>query len=653
MFVLGINYSHDAAACLVEDGKVVAAIQKERLTRRKHDLERTISDERMIQYCLDARGISIDEVDLIVSNVQSLSYGGVGLTTPLQKDFSLFDPFSEKHLFISHHLAHAYSAFSPSGQSESIVMVIDAAGSSSPEGKDYVMAGPEMKKYLLGPTPKGEFKSEAESYYLFTNNSYKLLDRFYLPSHSSEMIYTGGIGMAYAIVSNYIFDDPLESGKVMGLAPYGDCNFHRGVNIMSSNEDKVIFNNNWQLNFNKPGFHEDQKHLAAIMQRDLENALEARIKSIFKKTTTRNICYAGGVALNCVANGKVLSKYANELFIQPAANDAGIAIGCAYYGYSFLKKQNAHYKQTHDYLGKKYTSQEVSNVLSNYLVVNKERTPNDQLINEVAKRLEKGEIVAWFEGGSEFGPRSLGHRSIICNPMLSNMKSKLNERVKHRESFRPFAPVCPVECADSYFEVNRESPFMLLSFDVKSDYRESLPAITHVDNSTRLQTLHEKEHPRLHKLLHKFGELTSIPVLLNTSFNVMGEPIVETPEDAINCFLSTDIDVLVIENWIITKKELDRQSKVNSYPVFRPSITLISEESQGYQLLGISNGKKITPLKHEEFEVARTLLLNNGQKTLNELVDSEFQLEKHLKLCEAFEQLNYLNFTFEKHTITT
>lgn len=641
MLVLGLSFSHDASACLLEDGKIVVAIQQERLSRIKHDTQKTMTNLSMIQYCLEARGVTIDEIDLIVSNVQSLSYGGVGLNTPLSKDFNIFDPFSNKHIFISHHLAHAFSAFSPSGQKESVVMVIDAAGSTHPNGDDYIMSGSEMKAFLEGEEPLEPLKTEAESYYYFQEDSYELLDRYYLPSHNSDLIYTAGIGMAYAVVSNYIFNDPLECGKVMGLAPYGDPTFYSDFNIMEVKNDELQFNNNWQQRFFTPGFDMDKKHLAAKIQYDLENALMFRAQNAINKAKTDNICYAGGVALNCVANGRVLSQLANELFIQPASNDAGVALGCAYYGYSKLIGKNSHEKQTNDYRGKEYSSIEIREAIEENNLISEKQT--DDLIEEVARRLKSGEIIAWFQGGSEFGPRSLGHRSILANPLLPNMKDVLNTRVKHRESFRPFAPICPEEDATIYFDVHRSSPFMLLSHQVKQEWQCKLPSITHVDFSTRLQTLDMATNPMLHALLKKFGNLTGVPVLINTSFNLMGEPIVETPQDAINCFLSTDMDALILGNHLLVRQYNKKGLFETHLPVFLPSVSLISELKSNIRIYGISNGINLASLNEQEFLLAeKILLLNEVEDFIS--IQNEDTLEVFEDLCKRLEKGNFLRW---------
>lgn len=649
MFVLGLSFSHDAAASLLEDGRIVAAIQQERLTRKKHDVQKTMNNSKMIQYCLDARGITIDKVDLIVSNIQSLSYGGIGLGTPLVKDFGMFDPYSEKHIFISHHLAHAYSAFSPSGLKESVVMVIDAAGSFSPEGKDFALYGPEMKAFLEGPEPVGTLKTEAESYYYFSDNKFELLERYYLQGHNSDLVYSGGIGMAYAVVSNYIFNDPLECGKVMGLAPYGNPSFYDDFNIIEieHNSGNIIFNNTWQQKFDTPGFNMDKKHLAAKVQFDLEKALSVRVQQIFKQVNTKNICYGGGVALNCVANGKVLSEMAEELFIQPASNDAGIALGCAYYGYSQKVENNYHIKQIDDFRGKQYSPIEVKESITKNKLVSIVKTNN--LMQEVAKRLNNGEIIAWFQGGSEFGPRSLGHRSILANPLLPNMKEILNNRVKHRESFRPFAPICPEENASTFFEVHRTSPFMLLTYQVKKEWKEKLPSITHIDSSTRLQTLEKSTNPKLHTMIKEFEKLTGVSVLINTSFNLMGEPIVETPEDAINCFLSTDIDALVLEDHLLIRKKYTDNILNTHLPTFLPSVSLISEYKQGKSLFGITDGKNLSPLSQEQYEMAVKI---TKPETVGDFINSQKIIDREMfeELCIRLEKGNYLRWLKKSRT---
>jgi len=300
------------------------------------------------------------------------------------------------------------------------------------------------------------------------------------------------------------------------------------------------------------------------VQDDTERALLERARRLHEATGAKNLCIAGGVGLNCVANGRIVREGPFEnVWIQPAAGDDGIAIGCAYYGHLALRQQPRSYVMRHAYLGRRYGREDEQRAFASWptrVVTRRERVTD--IAAATAAQLAEGKIVGWFQGGSEFGPRALGNRSILADPRNPAMKDLLNARVKHRQSFRPFAPAVLAERSHEIFEDGVDSPFMLLSMNVRPEWQERVPAIVHVDGSARVQTVHRESNPAFHALLEAFAERTGVPVLLNTSFNVRGEPIVETPTDAMKCFLSTEIDVLVIHDLLIEKRW--------TYPLARP-----------------------------------------------------------------------------------
>jgi carbamoyltransferase len=302
------------------------------------------------------------------------------------------------------------------------------------------------------------------------------------------------------------------------------------------------------------------KDLAWQIQDDTETVLLDRARWLRETTGAKNLCLAGGVALNCVANGRLAREAGFEnVWIQPAAGDDGIAIGCAYYGYLALQKKPRASVIEHAYFGKPYSDADVRNATDKTLIrLATKTTQSDNISRDAAKVLAEGKILGWFQGGSEFGPRALGNRSIIADPRSAEMKDILNRRVKFRQAFRPFAPIVLAEREDEIFEGGHDSPYMLMAKPVRPEWKDKIPSIVHVDGTARVQTVRAETNPPLYRLLKEFEALTGVPVLLNTSFNVKGEPIVETPRNAMECFLSTDIDCLALHDLLIRKSAFHR-----------------------------------------------------------------------------------------------
>jgi carbamoyltransferase len=575
VYVLGINaYDHDVSACLLRDGAIVCAINKERITREKHD---TGFFQEVIDYCLTSEGILLDDVALVVRNcyvlpVEDLEARMVSQDVPEVMDdkerlqaakSSLFLAKSDKVVTVSHHLAHAYSAFAACPFAEGVVMVVDGVGNYCSDVKE-----PDQLTDNINPLAR-----ESESYYRFEGSKLETLKKVWLQPVrgflSDEFYYMPGLGALYSRVSSYIFADWNKCGEVMGLAPYGR---HDALKPLLELKDEELTVPEWGVEFDKPWLVDREqdwqaspnmqhwKDLAWRVQDDAERVLVARAIWLRQTTGTKNLCMAGGVALNCVANGRIAREAGFErVWIQPAAGDDGIAIGCAYYGYLQVLKHQRAFVMNHAYLGKPYQEEAVSAAAAKRLVrLQTVSSPSSNICGDTAKLLSEGHVFGWFQGRSEFGPRALGNRSILADPRRAEMKDKLNMRVKHRQAFRPFAPIVLAERAHEIFEGEEESPFMLLAKKVKPSWREKIPAIVHVDGTARVQTVSEAHNQRLHQLLREFEALTGVPVLLNTSFNVKGEPIVETPEDAIKCFLSTGMDYLVLHDLLIGKKRLNR-----------------------------------------------------------------------------------------------
>jgi len=572
-YILGLNtYDHDVSACLLRDGEIAFAIAKERITREKHA---TGFYKEVVDYCLNAEGITLDDVDLIVRNCyilpveemeKRLAYQDLPLFMhPWERQQASGHPLhlsnSPKLVTISHHLAHAYSAFEVCPFNEGAIMVVDGVGSYSSDVGD---GSPPSE--TVSPLAR-----ESESYYKFDGSHIETLKKVWMEPRrgvlSQEFYNMPGLGALYSRVSTYVFGDWNKCGELMGLAPYGRPD---RIKPLVSIADGKLDVPDWSNEFNQPylsssgqGWDSNPamqhwKDIAWRVQNDTEEVLLARAAWLRETTGAKNLCIAGGVALNCVANGRIAREAGFEnVWVQPAAGDDGIAIGCAYYGRLAIAKKPRAYVMNNAYFGVQYAPDAAQELLKRPLVrmVTSARRCAD-IRGETARVLADGKIVGWFQGRSEFGPRALGNRSILADPRKPEMKDHLNSRVKHRQSFRPFAPIVLYERAKEVFEGEEDSPFMLIAKSVRPEWRNRIPAIVHVDGSARVQTVREENNPTLYRLLKAFEAIAGVPVLLNTSFNVKGEPMVETPNDALACFLGTGIDYLALHDTLIAKNAL-------------------------------------------------------------------------------------------------
>jgi carbamoyltransferase len=573
-YVLGLNtYDHDVSACLLRDGAIAFAIAKERITREKHA---SGFYKEVIDYCLDAEGITLDDVDLIVRNCYILPVAEMeerlvyqdmpGFLPEHERAEATKHPLylsrSDKVVSISHHLAHAYSAFAVSPFEEGVVMIVDGVGSYQ---SDVVEPYPSTDT----ATPLAR---ESESYYKFGGSSLECLKKVWMEPDrgflSDEFYNMPGLGALYSRASTYIFGDWNKCGELMGLAPYGR---REQVKHLLELTDGKLHVPHWTPAFKEPYVLDSgswdgspsMRHwedLAWRVQDDTENVLLARARWLRETTGAKNLCIAGGVALNCVANGRIAREAGFEnVWIQPAAGDDGIAIGCAYYGYLQILKQRRSFVMDHCYVGKRYTDQDVQSATAKFLVhIQTSVVRSEDICGDTAKLLADQRVIGWFQGGSEFGPRALGNRSLLADPRKAGMKDILNNRVKHRQAFRPFAPIVLAQRANEIFEGDEDSPFMLIAKRVRPEWRDKIPAVVHVDGTARVQTVREETNPLLYRLLKEFEALTGVPVLINTSFNVKGEPIVETPRDAVICFLTTGIDNLILHDTLISKNALHK-----------------------------------------------------------------------------------------------
>jgi len=588
MYILGISaYYHDSAACLVKDGEIIAAAQEERFTRIKHDHS---FPTNAIKYCLKEAGINGTELDYVSFYDKPflkferiletyLAYAPIGIQSflkamPLWVKKKIWIKelikdelgYSGKVIFPEHHESHAAAAFFPSPFSEAAFITMDGVGewatSSFGVGKD---------------------------------NQVELLADIRFP-HS--------IGLLYSAFTYYT-GFKVNSGeyKVMGLAPYGEAKYKdliykHLIDVKDDGSFKMnmdYFNYGAGLTMTNSKFHrlfggpprepeseltQKEMDLARSVQEVAEEVMMKMARHVKKETGMKYLCLAGGVALNCVANGKLLrSGLFDDIWIQPAAGDAGGAVGCALFTwYQYLNNErNADNKidfMQGAYLGPKFNN----NAIKKFLDKNgyTYRTLTDEELPEVvADLIVEENVIGWFQGRMEFGPRALGARTIIGDARSPEMQKKMNLKIKYRESFRPFAPSIRAENISEYFEIDRESPYMLLVADVRKNkriemsddqksyfgldklnvVRSDVPAITHVDYSARIQSVNCKTNPRYHEMLTKFHSKYGCPVIVNTSFNVRGEPIVCTPKDAYLCFMRTEMDYLVMGNYLLDKKE--------------------------------------------------------------------------------------------------
>lgn len=555
---LGVSASHNASACLLQGESLTQAVQLERLSRRKNDGKSCLNSRLAIDYVLASSQINARQVTRHAYNLQAVMPEYVGLSQPVHTaDFDAFAPFADDALYVSHHLAHAASAFCASGFERATVLVADGSGGTTVGADDLVLEGPAFKDYLAQPMQLPP-QMHTLSAYVFTREGYHLLERFCSPSFN---VRCGSYswGETYAAVSQFIFGDWNEgSGKLMGLAPYGDAE-RFGASLLKRDEKNHLlrFSSAWKQHVNAPTPVVDPmqwRDLAARIQKDFETAICDWVQRCIAQSGCPQVAYSGGLALNISANAKI-SRLAEvkELFVFPASNDAGIAIGAAVLAYWHDQRRMPRIDLKNDFLGHTYGQHDIRAALRDYQT-QLQSSPLD--LSGLARRLNQGQIIGWYQGGAEFGPRALGHRSILAAPMAPRIADRINANIKFRESFRPFAPVVQADAARDFFELEGDSPYMLKIARVRSRYKKELSGITHVDGTARVQTLTATAEPRLHALLGHMQQLNGIPVLLNTSLNLRGQPIVETPTQAIELLLSTKMDAMVLGDTVIEIHQL-------------------------------------------------------------------------------------------------
>jgi carbamoyltransferase len=565
IYVLGTGLSHNGSAVLLKDGKICVAIEKERISRIKHDGG---NDTLAIKYCLDAENISLNDIDLVVQCEN--------FTIPSRERFKgerLFAHQSQPEIInISHHLAHAYSAIGTSPFKECAVMVIDGCGSPL---EQYLMLHPDEKKNIPEEyISKNEMLCEKDSFYFYNGKELKTIYKDFSPmaktNNQSLSLPTTqhSIGGFYAAISHYVFGDMDDVGKLMGLAPYGKSGTYTTEAFYFENQ-KLYVSEDWKAVFTNPSkgydyFKENFSYYADVAkwaQEQVEQAILQCFQNRFTIFSHENLCYSGGVALNAVANAKLEdTQLAKNIYWEPAAADNGLALGCAYYGWlEYLKHPKIQHDQSTCF-GKTYTSEDIEKAIkketdNKYTI--KHWKNDNELLDYTASQLTAGKTIAWFQESSEFGPRALGHRSILAHPGIKGMKEHINRNIKFREDFRPFAPAVIAEKVGNYFVKGRYSPYMILVDQTKPEFVEKLQNTTHQDGSARVQTVDKKWNYRFYKLLEAFEQKSGLAVLLNTSLNKKGMPMVETPEQAISLFKETALDILILENYSIEKKQSD------------------------------------------------------------------------------------------------
>lgn len=549
-WILGVSASHNGSACLLHGNDIVVAIQEERLTRKKRQEIYGGEPSLSVQYCLDSAGIKISDVDAIIVSVRGDTKAK---RQSIESNPQFFDRRKDCNLaYASHHLCHAISAYATSGYKKSDVLVIDGVGSVSSD------------------LPDAERALACEGYewlscYKFDETTHAPLIKHMAKAQKTAILTeASSLGSLFELVSKIIFGERMQAGKVMGLAAYGQS-LIPVEEFLHWDDEQIVFSKQFLSRFeglskwpeNATAF----QNLASSVQNVLEETVLKQIKILRSRSDNENLCYAGGVALNTLLNERIIRESGYEnVHIIPAAEDSGIAIGAAYYGLWQTQDQAIGRMLHVDSLGHRYSGEEVDASLASLPGIQIKQGSLQEVINETVERLCAGEIGSCFDGGSELGPRALGHRSMICDPRPDTAKDHINSQIKKRESFRPFAPVVLQELADEWFDFGNtdpHSPFMLRVANVPDHLHDIIPAIVHADGSARVQTV-GPESGFIYQLLQAFHARTGVPVLLNTSLNVNGEPIVETPLDAWRCFVTTKLSFCVVEGKLLTKPNPDQ-----------------------------------------------------------------------------------------------
>jgi carbamoyltransferase len=639
---MGINCAHDASACLLIDGELKIAIPEERLRRKKHYEGYPYL---AVKYCLDVAGLAdIHAVDCIVMNEYEQTDFSLMLRQENYKGLLICNP--------SHHLLHAYYAWIASGFDDPAILIVDGSGYSYGE---YQRRGSP----LIGDAPPFTEMEEAESLYLVREGELQLVEKRWGLWEASRPYYRfPSLGHMYSMASQYIFGHWIHAGKTMGLAPYGDATA-LPWQIISLTQAGLKVDTQWITRLpprTAQPAHLDKTccDLAAKIQIELEKAMLYLADRLYLHTRSNSLCLSGGVALNSVANGRILRESSfDNLFVTPAANDTGIAIGAALYGHHQLRKSIPRWTYSHDFHGQTYSDARILAALQNNSMVKYEKS--DASAQQAARDIVAGKIIGWYEGGSEFGPRALGHRSILCDARDKEMKDRLNQTVKFRETFRPYAASVLAEYTKDFFDLEIDSPYMLIVTQIRAAKRDVVPSVCHVDNTCRVQMVAPGFEGNYRKLIEHFMELTGVPLVLDTSFNIRGEPIIETPEEALRCFLSSNMDVLYLHNYRVTKITIKNSDNFRRLtPVLNDELSIGSSmDARDGQwtpelwYVQTRTGYKIQ-INQTEFAILR---LVNGERSIDEINDglSEKLADKELKLLfTGLQQQGIISFLFSE-----
>ncbi len=571
MYVLGIScYYHDSAAALIKDGVVVAAAQEERFTRKKHDIS---FPENSINSCLESQGIKMADIDhiafyekpilkferILSQSIEAFpfSYKQFVKAIPSWLTEKLRVPKQLKKLgykgdvfFVDHHLSHAASSYLLSPYNDAAIVSIDGVGEWTTTAYG---TGKDSEIYL-----------------------------------QKKIDFPHSLGLLYSTITAYLgFSVNNSEYKVMGLSPYGTMDreenryYKRMLKVMRVHDDgsfsldmdyfsyhkmekmpsrKLCRLLGGPIRKGKGPLNRRHKDIAAALQMIYEDALFNLLDHVHKETQKDNLVLGGGCALNSVANGKILKRTGfKRLWIPPDPGDGGNSMGAAAYAYSSILEKGKMKELDNPFLGPSFSSDNIKSFLESREIKYHHMRDDKELIKRTAEMIHDDKVIGWFQGGMEWGPRALGGRSILSNPCNPEMQDILNSKVKHREMFRPFAPVVCAEDAEKFFEIDRPLPrptdFMLMVYPIKKRWHSTIPAVTHVDGSGRLQTIRKEQNWIYHDLIKTYGKLSGVPILINTSFNIRGEPIVCTPEDAYRCMMGTGIDALIMGNFIVWREE--------------------------------------------------------------------------------------------------
>jgi carbamoyltransferase len=624
--VLGINAAHDAAACLLIDGEIAVAVPEERLARTKHYEG---YPHRAVSYCLRSAGlIDLTAVDTVVINeyvkddtglvVRQAGFGGNLIVNP------------------SHHLLHAYYAWMASNLDRPAVLILDGAGYNYGEYE-------RRRSSMLGPPPQYSEMEESESMYVVDEDDELTLvrKRWGLWASSDPFLRFPSLGHMYSVASEYIFGHMQHAGKTMGLAPYGDASRFPDP-FIEYTADGLVIDTEWITKV--PSRSSEPAHLDAIcrdmaakVQAELERAVLYLCTELHGLTGAEELCLSGGVGLNSATNGMILRQTPfTRLFVTPASGDSGVAIGAALYGHRETTGQRVRWRSYDNYHGHRYTGEEVRAAIEGRaLFVDAESVAD--MAGAAARDIADGKFVGWFEGGSEFGPRALGHRSILCDPRPRDMRDRLNALVKFREPFRPYAASVLAEHVKDFFDAADDDPFMMTVAPLREPQTTAIASVCHVDNTCRIQTV-DRDHPGgYRRLIERFHEMTGLPLVLNTSFNVRGEPIVETPDDAIRCFLSCNLDVLYLDGFRITKYSIDTaDSPDRLVPSLNDSVSIGA-------VFDNKAGAAVGPRYHCQSRTGHTTAIAADEYTLLSAIDTRRSIADMAALCPGWRRGEFLS----------